>query len=71
MIEVATKIKERIFFVNSLKRSNDAAREIQTERYKNTEGMYCNAQMSSKQLREICVINQAGETLIKTRYGKR
>src|SRR5207237_4283290 len=41
------------------------AREIQTERYKNTPGMYANAQMSSKQLREICVINQAGETLLK------
>src|SRR5207244_6263224 len=29
------------------------AREIQTERYKETPGMYANAQMSSKQLREI------------------
>src|SRR5438045_9180337 len=35
------------------------AREIQTERYKNNLGMYANAQMSSKQLREICVINTA------------
>src|SRR6478609_2043747 len=41
------------------------AREIQTERYKGTAGMYANAQMSSKQLREICVINQAGESLLK------
>jgi len=41
------------------------AREIQTERYKNNPGMYANAQMSSKQLREICVINQAGEALLK------
>ena len=41
------------------------AREIQTERYKNNPGMYSNAQMSSKQLREICVINQAGEALLK------
>jgi magnesium chelatase family protein len=41
------------------------AREIQTERYKNTPGMYANAQMSSKQLREICVINTAGEALLK------
>ena len=28
-------------------------------------GLYANAQMSSKQLREICVINQAGEALWK------
>jgi len=41
------------------------AREIQTERYKNNPGMYANAQMSSKQLREICIINQAGEALLK------
>ena len=27
--------------------------------------LYANAQMSSKQLREICVINQAGEALLK------
>lgn len=41
------------------------AREIQTERYKDVPGMYANAQMSSKQLREICVINQAGAALLK------
>jgi len=41
------------------------AREIQTERYKNNPGMYANAQMSSKQLRETCIINQAGEALLK------
>jgi hypothetical protein len=32
--------------------------------------MYCNAQMSSKQLREICVINQAGENLLKRAMEK-
>ncbi len=41
------------------------AREIQTGRYKEVAGMYANAQMSSKQLREICAINQAGENLLK------
>ncbi len=41
------------------------AREIQTERYKDSPGMYANAQMSSKQLRTICVINTAGEALLK------
>lgn len=41
------------------------ARETQTERYKDSPGMYANAQMSSKQLREICVINTAGEALLK------
>lgn len=41
------------------------AREIQAERYKEHPGIYANAQMSSKQLREICVINTVGENLLK------
>lgn len=47
-----------------------AAREIQSERYKNIAGMYANAQMSSKQLREICVITSAGEILLKKAMDK-
>jgi magnesium chelatase family protein len=42
-----------------------AARNIQTERYKNNDGMYSNAQMNSKQLREICQIDTAGQNLLK------
>ncbi len=41
------------------------ARDIQTNRYKGVVGMYANAQMSSKQLREICVLTSAGEALLK------
>jgi magnesium chelatase family protein len=41
------------------------AREIQAKRYENSPGTYANAQMSSKQLREICEISQAGEGLLK------
>jgi magnesium chelatase family protein len=41
------------------------AREMQAERYKNNEGVYCNAQMSSKMLKEICVIDQASTNLLK------
>ena len=42
-----------------------AAREIQAVRYANSEGVYANAQMSSKQLTEICVIDHIGATLLK------
>ena len=42
------------------------AREIQTERYAGHPGTYANAQISSKLLQEICVINQAGQNLLKT-----
>ncbi|MBB1286740.1 YifB family Mg chelatase-like AAA ATPase [Flavisolibacter sp. BT320] len=42
------------------------AREIQQERYKEQNGIYCNAQMSSKMLKEICVISTPGQNLLKT-----
>jgi magnesium chelatase family protein len=36
------------------------------ERYKGNEVVYANAQISSEQLQEICVINQACSNLLKT-----
>jgi magnesium chelatase family protein len=42
------------------------AREIQTERFKDNEGMYCNAQMHSKQLRKVCQVSREGHNLLKT-----
>ncbi len=53
--ETSAVIRERVI----------KAREIQAERYKEQTGIYANAQMSSKILREICVINAAGESLLK------
>ncbi|MBA2330123.1 MAG: YifB family Mg chelatase-like AAA ATPase [Chitinophagaceae bacterium] len=46
------------------------AREIQEERYKATSGIYCNAQMSSKMLKEICVISTSGQNLLRTAMEK-
>ena len=46
------------------------AREIQEERYKDNEGVYANAQMSSKMLKEICVINTASQNLLKVAMEK-
>ncbi|SJZ78408.1 hypothetical protein [Sediminibacterium ginsengisoli] len=46
------------------------AREIQAERYKSVEGIFVNAQMSSKQLREICRISNVGENLLKRAMEK-
>ena len=42
-----------------------AAREIQSVRYAHEVGVYANAQMSSKQLREICIIDNIGASLLK------
>lgn len=46
------------------------AREIQAERYSDVPGTYANAQMSSKILREICVISTAGANLLKVAMEK-
>jgi magnesium chelatase family protein len=46
------------------------ARNIQTERYKNNGGIYCNAQINSKQLKEVCVLNTPGHNLLKTAMNK-
>ncbi|HQE12132.1 MAG TPA: YifB family Mg chelatase-like AAA ATPase [Flavipsychrobacter sp.] len=46
------------------------ARELQAERFKNYEGVYANAQMSSKLLKEICVISSTGLNLLKTAMDK-
>ncbi len=46
------------------------AREIQAIRYNGENGVYANAQMSSKQLREVCRINQVGENLLKRAMEK-
>ena len=46
------------------------AREIQEERYKDNPGIYCNAQMSSKMLKEICVISTVSQNLLKSAMNK-
>jgi magnesium chelatase family protein len=42
------------------------ARELQSERFKGQKNIYCNAMMPSNMVKEICVINDAGRTLLKT-----
>lgn len=46
------------------------AREVQAKRFEESKGVYSNAQMSSKQLKEICQLNQVGQTLLKTAMDK-
>lgn len=46
------------------------AREKQAHRYKSNPGIYCNAQMSSKILKEICVIDTASQQLLKSAMEK-
>jgi magnesium chelatase family protein len=46
------------------------ARMKQEERFKESKGVYCNAQMSSKQLRQICHITEEGQALLKNAMDK-
>ena len=58
--EKSERIRERVI----------KAREIQSARYNGHEGIYCNAQISSKILKEICDIGAAGQALLKTAMDK-
>lgn len=58
--ESSSVIRDRVIF----------AREIQANRYKNHPGIYCNAQISSKMLKEFCTIDTVCQNLLKTAMEK-
>ncbi|MBI3235995.1 MAG: YifB family Mg chelatase-like AAA ATPase [Bacteroidetes bacterium] len=53
--EPSEKVRERVI----------RAREIQSERFAEMKGIYSNAQMNAQMVREICVIDQVGQNLLK------
>lgn len=55
---------------NEIRKRVIHARDIQTKRYQTNDAIYTNAQMSSKHLREICVINSTAENLLKKAMEK-
>ncbi|NDP20839.1 MAG: YifB family Mg chelatase-like AAA ATPase [Paludibacter sp.] len=46
------------------------ARQIQEQRFKDIDGVYCNAQMSSKQMRTFAQIDKAGSELLKNAMNR-
>ncbi|GAC1400040.1 MAG: YifB family Mg chelatase-like AAA ATPase [Sediminibacterium sp.] len=46
------------------------AREIQADRYASHPGIYANAQISTKMLKEVCLIDAAGSGLLKAAMNK-
>lgn len=46
------------------------ARKIQEDRYKDYPGIHCNAQMTTKLLRQYCVIDEDGSSLMKKAMGR-
>ncbi len=55
-IEKSERIRERVI----------TARKMQAERFSNHVGIFANAQMNSKQLKEICIIDDTGKKILKT-----
>jgi magnesium chelatase family protein len=45
-------------------------REIQARRFKGRKGLYANADMQSKEIREFCKLDGAGEELLKMAITK-
>jgi len=58
--EKSNKIRDRVI----------VARNIQINRFKQIEGMYSNAQMNSKMLKELCQIDQNATLLVKKAMDK-
>ena len=46
------------------------ARKIQSERYAENTGIYCNAQMPGNKIKDICAINDSGTQLLKNAMQK-
>jgi magnesium chelatase family protein len=46
------------------------ARQIQEKRYEGIDGIYCNAQMSTKMLRKVCHLDDASNLLLKNAMEK-
>ncbi len=54
--ETSAEVRERVV----------KARQIQGERFKDQQSIYCNAMMPSNMVKEVCEITDAGRTLLKT-----
>lgn len=48
----------------------NVARKIQEKRFENFPGVYSNAQMPSRMVREVCELDTAGQTMLKTAMEK-
>jgi magnesium chelatase family protein len=58
--EPSASVRERVM----------AARDIQAKRFQENDGVYANAQMNTRMLQEICVLDQASEQLLKRAMEK-
>jgi len=59
-VETSETIRERVV----------KARKIQEQRYKDLEGIYCNAQINSKLIQKYAVLNNEGNSLLKNAMNR-
>lgn len=55
VVEKSAEIRQRV----------EKARELQKQRFINNPNVFCNAQMSSRMVRQCCAIDEAGQQLLK------
>ncbi|MEI6888074.1 MAG: YifB family Mg chelatase-like AAA ATPase [Bacteroidales bacterium] len=55
---------------NEMRKRVVSAREIQESRFKGSKGVYCNAQMNPRQLRQYCKLDEASNLLLKMAMEK-
>ena len=73
---VPVKLEELTNYNPSTEKSEDIAsrvilaREIQAERFKDVKGVYCNAQMPSRLVREVCKLSTESMTILKTAMNR-
>jgi magnesium chelatase family protein len=73
---VPVKLEELTNYNPSTESSQDIAarvvlaRNIQAERFKEVKGVYCNAQMPSRLVREVCRLTPDGMTILKTAMNR-
>jgi magnesium chelatase family protein len=66
--ELANKLSDECS--QSIRQRVIIARDIQSKRYANNPGIYCNALMSSGMLKNICVISTVGANLLKSAMSR-
>jgi magnesium chelatase family protein len=67
-IELASK--EAGEYSTSIRERAITARQIQLNRFDGKKGMYCNADMQSKDIQNFCKLDEAGEELLKMAITK-
>lgn len=59
-VETSDQIRQRVI----------RAREIQLNRFRDHQEIFCNAMMPSNMVKELCIINESGKALLKTAMEK-